>query len=130
MIHRTSRHPIVRAVLVMVAAASALANGPASAQVVTGNIHRVGGVSIDTAGLRTRWEEGAPAARRRAPHALLKAPPAELKDASGRRLVPLKQIERAARESGAKLVEELPADLRFLAGLTRIQYVFIYPEEN
>jgi hypothetical protein len=131
MIHRMSSLSILRAGLAAFTAAGlALASAAATAQVVTGNINRVGGVSIDTSGLITSAEKSARAALRNELRELLKAPPAELKGLSELRLVSLKQLERAARESGAKLVEELPGDLRFLAGLTRIQYVFVYPEEN
>jgi len=46
------------------------------------------------------------------------------------RMVSLKALEAAAKQSQEKVAEKLPDELRFLAGLQRIQYVFVYPEEN
>lgn len=130
MTHRMHRLVIVRASLaVIVAALVAWSWRPASAQVL-GNINRVGGVSIDTSGLITSTEKGARAALRNEIKALLKAPPNELKDGVELRLISLKQIEQTAAQSGAKYAEELPADIRFLAGLQRIQYVLVYPDTN
>jgi hypothetical protein len=131
MTHRMHRLIIVRASLALLAAAIVTgAAHPASAQVVTGNINRVGGVSIDTSGLITSTERGGRAALRNELKELLKAPPSELKAGAELRLISLKQIEQAARESGVKYAEELPADIRFLAGIQRIQYVLVYPEAN
>lgn len=129
MIHRIDSILTVRSLAVALTAIVALAAHPGWAQNIgLGNINRVGGVSIDTSGLITSTERGARLALRNELKELLKAPPAELKDAAQLRLISLKQIEQAARELGAKNVEELPGEIRFLAGIQRIQYVFAYPE--
>ncbi len=133
MIHRTYRPFALRASLAAIAATVlvALACRPASAQISTiGNINRVGGISIDTSGLISNAEKSARIALRDELRKLHKPAPASLKEASELRLVSLKQLEHAARESGVKTAEDLPDDLRFLAGLQRIQYVLVYPETN
>jgi hypothetical protein len=107
-----------------------LSAGRANAQIVTGNVNRVGGVSIDTTGLVTAVEKGAKAALREELKKLYQAVPTQLAQGTQMRMVSLKRLEAAVRESGKTVAEDLPAELRFLAGLQRIQYVFVYPEEN
>ena len=58
------------------------------------------------------------------------APAAELNRAVQMRMVSLKRLEEAVRAAKQTTDEMVPDDVRFLAGLTRIQFVFVYPEEQ
>jgi hypothetical protein len=116
--------------LTMAAVCLCLAGQRASGQIVTGNVNRVGGVAIDTSGLVTAVEKSAKAALREELKKIYQAAPAELAEGTSMRLVSLKRLEAAVRESGKTVAEDLPAELRFLAGLQRIQYVFVYPEAD
>ena len=42
----------------------------------------------------------------------------------------LRRLEEAVQASKESMAEMLPDDLRFLAGIQRIQYVLVYPEEH
>ena len=46
------------------------------------------------------------------------------------RMVSLRALEAACREALTSGVAGIPEPLRFLAGIQRIQYVFVYPEKN
>jgi hypothetical protein len=46
------------------------------------------------------------------------------------RMVSLRRLDDAIAATGKTSAEQLPDDLRFLAGIQRIQYVLVYPEEN
>jgi len=90
----------------------------------------VGGVAIspdgvlknaeiaDLRGLRKAIEEGSSKAS------------SEMNQPVELRKISLKQLDaalQAVRESGKEM---MPDELRFLAGIQRIQYVFVYPEQN
>src|SRR5688572_11150496 len=96
-----------------------LASRPAHGQIVTGNVNRVGGVAIDTSGLVTAVEKSAKAALREELKKLYQAAPTDLAQGTELRMVSLKRLETAVRESGKTTAEDLPAELRFLAGLQR-----------
>jgi len=53
----------------------------------------------------------------------------EMARASGLRMVSLTRLERAVAER-IRLGESIPESMRHLAGLSRIQYVFVYPESG
>lgn len=57
------------------------------------------------------------------------AAPRDVAVASPLRKVSLRRLERTMRETLARR-PTLPAEIAFLAGLQRIQYVFFYPEED
>jgi hypothetical protein len=95
-----------------------------------GRVAAVGGVSIDAAGVVDKVS-----ARDREELRDLRLKeflpvPAGLNQPVEIRKISLKQIERAVVEGGKPLAFDLPAEIRFLAGIQRIQYVFIYPEER
>ena len=46
------------------------------------------------------------------------------------RKVSLRQLERAISESPTKDIDSLPEEVRFMAGIQRIKYVLVYPEQN
>lgn len=55
--------------------------------------------------------------------------PAPLQEFTERRAVSLKQIEAALRKCQAEM-KPIPEEVKYLAGLQRVQYVFIYPERQ
>ena len=90
----------------------------------------VGGISVDPAGVvanvkveeRDAWRQALLKAVKRAPEQLNR--PVEM------RMVSLKGLEAALIESRNNQQMELPDEVRFLAGLQRIQYVLVVPEEK
>ena len=116
---------LLRAILLVCIAAQATA-------VWAGNIGRnssVGGVSIDIEGVL-----GPPnlEARKKVLEALRKAiktAPSELSSPVELRMVSLKGIESACADALKNHVE-LSEEIKFLAGLQRIQYIFVYPEHG
>jgi hypothetical protein len=102
---------------------------------LTGNIAsafgtRVGGVAIDTSGVVTMADKGNRVLVRDALRKMHAAPAAALNGATEMRMVSLKKLDEAIVASGKTIAEQLPDDIRFLAGIQRIQYVLVYPEEN
>ena len=87
---------------------------------------QVGGVSIDARGVvnNVRIDELNELKRER--QRAMQAVPGELKGAAMRK-VSLRQLEAAIAEH-RKGGTPLSDDMRYLAGLQRIQYVFVYPE--
>lgn len=57
-------------------------------------------------------------------------PAAALKKPVELRKVSLKAIEQALRDNGRHTLDALPDELRYLAGIQRIQFVLLYPESN
>ncbi len=53
----------------------------------------------------------------------------ELAQATELRMVSLTKLQDAMA-TAAKTGQPLPEEMRYLAGLTRIQYVFVYPEQH
>ena len=103
---------------------------PLSLAVAGNNFFRnngVGGVSIDASGVVRQPDV---AIRAKLVERMRKdvAPAAEeMTNATSLRMVSLRGLEAAIREHGLK---DVPEDLRFLAGMQRVQYVFVYPEIN
>ena len=91
---------------------------------------RVGGVSIDASGMVTPAEKSARIPMRDALRKQHASPAAELSGATEMRMVSLRRLDEAIAATGQTTAELLPDDLRFLAGIQRIQYVFVYPEEQ
>jgi hypothetical protein len=60
----------------------------------------------------------------------IKAPTGEINVPVEMRMISLKALEAACEESTKNNFGRLPDEVRFLAGLQRIQYVFVYPEDN
>ena len=90
----------------------------------------VGGVSVSTDGVLAM-----PIARDRAlaREAYVKAmkPQAEdLKNKVGMRMISLRAIEEALAMSTEKNGNDMPQEILFLAGIQRIEFVFLYPEQN
>jgi len=105
----------------------------AHAQIVnTGGFfgNRVGGVSIDATGMVSPPDKSARIPMRDALRKLHAAPSAELNQAVEMRMVSLRRLEASVQAAKESTAEALPDDLRFLAGIQRIQYVLVYPEEH
>ena len=117
------RRSLLSLVLVLTAA---LAASTAHGQFIQ---RAVGGVSVDATGVVKSLTN---AQRKRLANDLrqnLDEAPAELAAQTKMRMISLKGLQQeilSARESGTAL----PDKVRFLAGLQRVQYVFVYPEHN
>jgi hypothetical protein len=113
--------------LIVVAASAEVARGQFGNNPFGNN---VGGVSIDAAGMVSPPEKSARIPLRDALRKQHPAPAGDLNQAVGMRMVSLKRLEEAVQAAKRTTDEQVPDDVRFLAGLTRIQYVFVYPEEQ
>lgn len=89
----------------------------------------VGGVKVDVDGVVSNPEVSELKELRQAWQAGLQDVPEDLQKPTDLRFVSLKRLEAAA----AKAQQDgtpLPDAVRFLAGLTRVKYVLVYPEQN
>jgi hypothetical protein len=114
----------------MLAAASiatlALVAQSASAQVVQ---QAVGGVSINAEGVLSAPTQADDQALQALRAQALEQAPAELAAWTDLRAVSLKQLEAQLAECAASGTP-IPQEVKYLAGLQRVQYVFVYPERN
>lgn len=97
----------------------------ASAQLVR---QAVGGVSIDATGVVSNVQPGELEALRKQRAQALQQIPGDMR-AKALRKISLRRLEAAIadhRERGVELSDEL----RYLAGMQSVQYVFVYPEQN
>ena len=117
-----TRALLLVAVLGMICAATA---NRASGQFIQ---QQVGGVSIDARGIVTNVRVDELNELKRVREQALKPVPGDLKVAALRK-VSLRGLEAAIAEH-RKNGTPLSDDMRYLAGLQRIQYVFLYPEQN
>lgn len=89
----------------------------------------VGGVSIDAEGVVRDAQLADQDAALRALRDMYKGAPKEMAKASSMRMVSLKGLQKEIAKAHAE--GKQPAeDVLFMGGLTRIEYVFIYPELN
>jgi hypothetical protein len=93
------------------------------------SINLVGGVSINAEGLISSATVDALGTLKRLRTASLEKIPGDLNGASDARKLSLRRLEEAIDEC-VKNHKRLPDAVRYLAGLQRIQYVFVYPEEH
>ena len=94
------------------------------------NRQQVGGISISVDGVLSL-----PAVedRRLLRDDLVKAlrkPSAEINQPVELRMISLKGLEAAIQDARQNNLGHLPEEIMFLAGLQRVQYVFVYPEQN
>ncbi|QDS95411.1 hypothetical protein FF011L_42070 [Roseimaritima multifibrata] len=89
----------------------------------------VGGVSIDASGLVRAAAPGEQADFLNQLRAEVRKPEGALVEACDLRMVSLAKLQAAIRESKQK-GERLPDDIRYLAGLLRVEYVFVYPDQQ
>jgi hypothetical protein len=90
----------------------------------------VGGVSIDVEGVVGPPSDSAKKLLLAELRKEIKAAPGELNAPVELRMVSLRALEAACEDALRNNLGQLPDEVRFLAGLQRIQYVFVYPEEN
>ena len=89
---------------------------------------QVGGVSIDARGVVTNVRVDELNELKQVREQALKPVPGDLKRQALRK-ISLRQLEAAIdehRKNGSPLAD----DMRYLAGMQRIQYIFVYPEQN
>jgi len=91
---------------------------------------RVGGVLVSVEGTLSKLEDSARIPLRDELRKMHAKPNGELSGKTEMRMVSLRGLEAGVKQANQTVVEKLPDELRFLAGLQRIQYVFVYPEEN
>lgn len=60
----------------------------------------------------------------------LQGPSAKLKKPVELRKISLKAIEQTLRDNGQAPFTALPEEIKYLAGIQRLQYVLLYPETN
>ena len=90
----------------------------------------VGGVKIDAEGVLTLAEAKATFKLRQAMIADMEAVPRDLDGKVELRKISLKRLEAAVDDALKNNLGVLPDDVKYLAGLQRIQYVLVYPEDN
>jgi hypothetical protein len=116
--------------LLAVALAVSLAAASISRAGHGGRISQVGGVLINAEGVvhmvdaKVQKELHAQYLREHKPV------PSDLNEPVELRKISLRAIEEAINKSGKNNVDQLPDEIRYLAGIQRIQYVFVYPEQN
>ncbi len=122
--HRTPSLGI-RFVLAATLGACLLAASQAHAQLIN---QQVGGVSIDANGLVSKIQIDQLNSLKQDRLAAMQPVPGALQD-KGLRKVSLRQLE-AAIKAHTQRGEPLSDEMRYLAGIQRIQYVFVYPEQQ
>lgn len=90
----------------------------------------VGGVSIDANGVLSEPSVEEARALRGEIETQLAAVPNEMDTPLGLRRVSLKQLEQAIQQATEHDFGKLPDEIRYLAGIQRIQYVLVYPEQQ
>ncbi|HEY2411141.1 MAG TPA: DUF1598 domain-containing protein [Pirellulaceae bacterium] len=96
---------------------------------VIGNSGRVGGISIDAAGAVSRSDVETGGSLRDARLKALAVIDSDINAASPLRKISLRRLSAALQEKIT--ARKAPgSDLQNLAGLTRVEYVFVYPEHN
>jgi hypothetical protein len=96
---------------------------------VIGNSGRVGGISIDAVGAVSRSDVETLGRLREARLKALAVTDSEINVASPLRKISLRRLSAALQEKIT--AQKAPgSDLQNLAGLTRVEYVFAYPEHN
>lgn len=119
------RRSFIVAALVFIAVGSLARVG--SAQFFRGGA--VGGVKVDVDGVLSNPQVSELKQLRQAWQAGLQDVPEDLQKATDLRFVSLKRLEAAAAQA-QQAGTPIPDAVRFLAGLTRVKYVLVYPEQN
>ena len=89
----------------------------------------VGGIFIDAAGAVSNAERDQIGQLRQDRLKAMQAIPGDLKEPAELRKISLRQLNAAIEECVRK-DQPLPDEIKCLAGLQRIRYVFVYPEQN
>ncbi|HEY2760166.1 MAG TPA: DUF1598 domain-containing protein, partial [Pirellulales bacterium] len=94
-----------------------------------GGANIVGGVMVNVDGVLSHQDEQDRAKVLEARRKALAAVPGDMNQPTQLRMISLKKLE-ATIEQYAKDKQPLPDDVKYLAGLERVQYVFVYPEQH
>ena len=89
----------------------------------------VGGVKVDVDGVVSNPEQGELSELQSAWQAGLQPVPADLDQATDLRFVSLRSLEAAVAKAQAA-GQPIPEAVRYLAGLQRVRYVLVYPEQH
>ncbi|MCA9208752.1 MAG: DUF1598 domain-containing protein, partial [Planctomycetales bacterium] len=92
--------------------------------------NRVGGVSIDAEGVVREPSEDARGLLLEHYRKSIQNPSPDLAMPTDLRMISLKGLEAAIADARQNNLGQLPDEVRFLAGLQRIEYVFVYPDRN
>jgi hypothetical protein len=92
-------------------------------------VSAVGGVMVDVKGILTNATTDDTGNLRKVRLEALQAVPADLNAPTELRMVSLRRLEQAIAEQDKKTAARTD-DIKYLAGLQRVQYVFVYPELN
>lgn len=121
----TNRIVLVLAVTALVAATSVEASAGGFG---FGRSRAVGGIMIDSSGVLR--QPTAKQTRQTLDAMKLSDVPADLKELNEIRKISLSQLEKAIASSENKEIGSLPDAIKYMAGIQRIKYVFVYPEQN
>lgn len=116
------------AALLLAVSASSLAWGQHNNQFF--NNRAVGGVSISPEGVLTIASEADRRLLRDSVLADASKPAAELNQPVELRMISLRGLEAALEDARTSGVDKLPDDIKYLAGIQRLQYVLVFPEKN
>jgi hypothetical protein len=129
MANRVFRRDPMRLAFLACAAALVAASVSWAGGTIT-RIPAVGGIAINAEGVIGESDVKAAKELREEYLKAMRPVPAELNQPVGMRMISLRAIEEAVARSGRNLSFHLPEEVRFLAGIQRIQYVFVYPERG
>ncbi|NQU20468.1 MAG: DUF1598 domain-containing protein [Candidatus Nealsonbacteria bacterium] len=107
-----------------------LAIGPQAKAQLISQTRAVGGVSINPEGLLENATVDNMGKLGQLAAKAVGQVPGDLNEAAPLRKVSLRRLEEAIQTSLNAGNKELPPEIRYLAGLQQIQYVFVYPEEH
>ncbi|MCC9604469.1 DUF1598 domain-containing protein [Blastopirellula sp. JC732] len=126
---RTVSHLSTKSLLLLVVAALAL---PTSAMAGHQNFrsNSVGGISIDAQGVVSLASVDSQRMLRAEMLKALEKAPGELNAPVPMRKVSLRGLNAAIKDAQENNLGVLPDEVKYLAGLQRIEYVFVYPEQN
>lgn len=113
------------------ASASILSIGQATAQFGPGFLQNrvVGGVIVDAKGVVRNAEIADRQEMLQSMRQVVRGPQADFRQPTDQRWISLKELQRQITEL-KKEDRPIPEEMLFLGGLTRVEYVFVYPELN
>src|SRR5262245_28155666 len=117
-------------IVMLMSAVGLLPASTARGQACIFRVPQVGGVSINAEGVLDLTGAAEIKDLRDGFRKELKEVPGELEQAAELRKISLRAIEEAVSKSPESLTSQLPEEIQFLAGIQRIQYLFVYPDQN
>lgn len=119
---------------ILVSAIALMVCTPANAQTVDNNNNNlygraVGGISVDAEGLLNNSQLDDMGALGKLRQETIQKAPEGMNAASNMRKISLRRLEAALQDCITNN-KPIPDDVKYLAGLQRINYVFVYPEQK